>query len=126
MPKFTFTCNHSCDGPTISYVTNQETLHDVLSDITDFLRGAGYVIDGTLDVVHDDCSVIEDTAFDINLHTMNSSSFYNDDIVSITGACVDTITLDDGTTLTIPPSNLELDLDECKHSDYYYDINRNR
>lgn len=121
MPKFTFTCSHGYDGPKITYETNKETLSDLLEDITEFLRGAGYSIDGVLDIV-DDCFTIEDiTVPNINLDTMNCSSFYTDDIISITGACTDSITLDSGVDLTLSTSG-----SANANSDYYYDINRNQ
>ena len=57
IPKFTFTCEHEhpikkdVNISTITYESNREYLGDILEDSRDFLRGCGFQIDGTLDVV---------------------------------------------------------------------------
>lgn len=58
MPKFKFTCDHSnsfVDEHVITQEFRAESLNDVLENFELFLRGAGYVVDGVLDIVpHDD------------------------------------------------------------------------
>ena len=58
MPKFKFTCDHSnsfVDEHVITQEFRAESLNDVLENFEMFLRGAGYVVDGVLDIVpHDD------------------------------------------------------------------------
>lgn len=74
MPKFKLICDHSCDLDThvVTHEFSADYLPDVLLNLDMFLRGAGYVYDGELDIIDD----------------------------------------------TMP--------DDVQHSDYFYDINRNR
>lgn len=56
MPKFTFICDHNDElgsGPVMTLETNQIQLHRVIEDFTLFLRGAGFVFDGELEIVDD-------------------------------------------------------------------------
>lgn len=58
MPKFKFTCDHS-ESLGRELINTQEftavTINDVLENFEMFLRGAGYTIDGVIDIVpHDD------------------------------------------------------------------------
>jgi hypothetical protein len=50
MTKFTLVCDDSCDLDThvVTHEFNAEYLHDVLMNLEQFLRGAGYVFDGQL------------------------------------------------------------------------------
>jgi hypothetical protein len=50
MTKFTLVCDHSCDLDThvVTHEFNAEYLPDVLMNLEQFLRGAGYVFDGQL------------------------------------------------------------------------------
>lgn len=54
MPKFTFICDHNDTlgpGPVITVETERLFLDEVLFDIQDFLKGAGFVFDGELQIV---------------------------------------------------------------------------
>ena len=55
MAKYTFTCQHFTlrDRPIdkITYEIEVDTLHELLAGIENFLKGSGFVFDGTLDVV---------------------------------------------------------------------------
>lgn len=54
MPKFTFVCDHNDElgsGPKVTLETERLFLDDVLFDIQDFLKGAGFVFDGELCIV---------------------------------------------------------------------------
>ena len=56
MPKFTLTCQHTSMWTNQSTCKNThefevETLNEVLENFEMFLRGAGYVFDGVIDVV---------------------------------------------------------------------------
>lgn len=54
MPKFTFICSHADEhesGPVVTYETERLFLDDVLFDLQDFLKGAGFVFDGELQIV---------------------------------------------------------------------------
>lgn len=56
MPKFTFICDHNDSlgsGPIMTLETDQIQLHRVLEDFSLFLRGAGFVFDGELEIVDD-------------------------------------------------------------------------
>ena len=52
MPKFTLVCDHSCDLDThvITHEFDADYLPDVLLNLEQFLRGAGYVFDGVLTI----------------------------------------------------------------------------
>lgn len=52
MPKFFFTCEHS-DKETITLQTEANDLNELLSSLENFLRGSGYSIDGTLNIIKD-------------------------------------------------------------------------
>lgn len=54
MPKFTFICDHNDTlgpGPVITVETERIFLDEVLFDIQDFLKGAGFVFDGELTII---------------------------------------------------------------------------
>lgn len=56
MPKFTFICDHNDSigsGPVITYETERLFIDDVLFDFQDFLKGCGFVFDGTIQVAED-------------------------------------------------------------------------
>jgi hypothetical protein len=55
MTKFTLVCDHSCDLDThvVTNTFNADYLPDVLMNIEQFLRGAGYYFDGKLEIVED-------------------------------------------------------------------------
>jgi hypothetical protein len=52
MTKFTLVCDHSCDLDThvVTHEFNAEYLPDVLMNLEQFLRGAGYIFDGNLTI----------------------------------------------------------------------------
>jgi hypothetical protein len=52
MTKFTLVCDHSCDLDThvVTHEFNAEYLPDVLMNLEQFLRGAGYIFDGQLTI----------------------------------------------------------------------------
>ncbi len=56
MTKFTLVCDHSCDLDThvVTHEFNAEYLPDVLMNIEQFLRGAGYIFDGVLEITNPD------------------------------------------------------------------------
>lgn len=56
MPKFTLVCDHSCDLDThvVSHQFNADTYWEVIEQFEMFLKGAGYVFDGQLDLVDPD------------------------------------------------------------------------
>ncbi len=54
MPKFKLICDHSnsfVDEQAITYDFKAEYLPDVLQNIELFLKGAGFIFDGVLDIV---------------------------------------------------------------------------
>ena len=55
MPKFKLICDHSCDLDThvVTHEFTADYLPDVLLNIDMFLRGAGYIFDGQVEVVED-------------------------------------------------------------------------
>jgi hypothetical protein len=61
MSKFTFICDHdNIHGEvnsTVTFMTNKEYLPEILEDFELFLRGAGFVFDGMIDIVEPDYSV---------------------------------------------------------------------
>lgn len=56
MPKFTLVCDHSCDLDThvVTHTFTAEHLDEVVMNMQEFLRGAGYYFDGELMVC--DCN----------------------------------------------------------------------
>lgn len=56
MPNFKLICDHSYDLDThvVTHEFNAEYLPDVLDNIRMFLQGAGYVIDGVIDIIPND------------------------------------------------------------------------
>jgi len=52
MPKFKLICDHSYDLEThvVTHEFNSEYLPDVLLNLEQFLRGAGYAFDGVLTI----------------------------------------------------------------------------
>jgi hypothetical protein len=73
MPKFTFICDHNDnigDGPVITYETERLFIDDVLFDFQDFLKGCGFVFDGTVQVVEDDVD-LEPTDDEVGHNVMN-------------------------------------------------------
>ena len=55
MPKFTLICDHSCDLDTDirTHTFKAEYLPEVLEHVEYFLKGAGYIFDGVVDIVDD-------------------------------------------------------------------------
>lgn len=51
--KFKFVCEHE-EGDTVTHEFDKVLLSDVLMRMQDFLKGCGYVFDGTLDIIEDD------------------------------------------------------------------------
>ena len=56
MPKFTLICDHSnnLDTHVVKHEFTSEHIYDVLDNFQMFLKGAGYVFDGDIDIVTDD------------------------------------------------------------------------
>jgi hypothetical protein len=52
MPKFKLICDHSCDLDThvVTHEFNADYLPEVIMNLDMFLKGAGYVYDGELDI----------------------------------------------------------------------------
>lgn len=69
MPKFTFICEHrdfntyDLDSKNI-LETNKESLYDVIEEFERFLKGAGFVFDGQLDIVSEEAETIKQQAND--------------------------------------------------------------
>ena len=55
MPRFKLICDHSCDLDThvVTHEFNADYLPDVLMNIEMFLKGAGYIFDGQVDIIED-------------------------------------------------------------------------
>lgn len=53
MAKFKLICDHSCDLDThvVTHEFNAEYLPDVIQNIDMFLKGAGYIYNGELDII---------------------------------------------------------------------------
>jgi hypothetical protein len=51
--KFKLICEYE-EGDVVSHEFQKVTLNDVLMRMQDFLKGCGYVFDGTLDIVPED------------------------------------------------------------------------
>ena len=51
--KFKLICEYE-EGDLVTHEFNKELLSDVLMRMQDFLKGCGYVFDGTLDIVPDE------------------------------------------------------------------------
>ena len=56
MPKFKFECQHE-SGEKITYESDKIYIFDVLEDFQNFLKGAGFIFDGVIDVVKDTVEV---------------------------------------------------------------------
>lgn len=56
MPRFTLICDHSNDLDThiVTHEFNAEHLYDVVDNIDMFLKGAGYVYKGNLELVEEE------------------------------------------------------------------------
>lgn len=85
MTKFVFT-SESFDGTVLTMEFEKEQLNDVLEQFEMFLRGTGFVFDGTLDFLKDDVKIdpppftihdSKDYEFEINLAD-GAYDFYND------------------------------------------------
>ena len=71
MPKFTLICDHSnsLDTDVRTHTFKSEYLPDVLEHIEYFLKGAGYIFDGVIDIVPVDdgaCEPCDDAACPCN------------------------------------------------------------
>ena len=76
MPKFKLICDHSCDLDThiVTHEFTADYLPEVLLNIDMFLKGAGYVYDGEVDIVNQphttcddkECEQHSDHFYDIN------------------------------------------------------------
>lgn len=116
MPKITFVCEHPSlldsnrNLAKITYESNREYLYDIIEDFEDFLRGAGFVVDGKLEIV-EESTTVEPT------------------ITIKQGNTVDTVTLDNGDVLTFPNMNqydttMKIDTTYLSPNDFSIDINR--
>ena len=63
--KFKLVCEYE-EGDVITHEFNKVLLSDVLMRMQDFLKGCGFVFDGTLDIVSDEemCPQIDSEEFD--------------------------------------------------------------
>lgn len=103
MPKFVFTCEHKdlwsnnqvCKN---THEFETETLNEVLENFEMFLRGAGYIFDGVIDVVPTEENYPEYA--DHNIHNIHE---YNKD-----------------------PDEIVPTINETEHSEYYWDTERNK
>ena len=57
MSRFTFKYESDWDNTTVKMVADADSLNDALGVFESFLRGAGYVVDGVLDVVPEEDEV---------------------------------------------------------------------
>jgi hypothetical protein len=55
MPKLKFECQHM-SGEKITYESDKEYLFDILEDFQNFLKGAGFVFDGVVDIIKENPS----------------------------------------------------------------------
>ena len=55
MPRFKLICDHSCDLDThvVTHEFSAEYLPEVITNIDMFLKGAGYIYDGYVDILED-------------------------------------------------------------------------
>ena len=55
MPRFKLICDHSCDLDThvVTHEFSAEYLPEVIQNIDMFLKGAGYIYDGYVDILED-------------------------------------------------------------------------
>ena len=53
MPRFKLICDHSCDLDThvVTHEFSAEYLPEVITNIDMFLKGAGYIYDGQVDII---------------------------------------------------------------------------
>lgn len=77
--KFTLICEHE-EGDVVTHEFEKEFLNDVLNRMHDFLKGCGYVFDGTLDIVPEEemFSTIEHAEKELNEE--EKKSYRNSDI----------------------------------------------
>ena len=57
--KFKLICEHE-EGDVITHEFNKVLLSDVMMRVQDFLKGCGFVFDGTLDIVEEETFVESD------------------------------------------------------------------
>lgn len=116
MPKITFVCEHPSlldstqNLAKITYESNREYLYDIIEDFEDFLRGAGFIVDGKLEIVE-------------------SSEPAEPTITISAGNAFDTVTLDNGDVLTFPNMNqydttVKVNTSYVSPNDFSIDINR--
>lgn len=55
--KFKLICEHE-EGDVVTHEFEKEFLNDVLDRMHDFLKGCGYVFDGTVDIVEEETTPI--------------------------------------------------------------------
>jgi hypothetical protein len=83
MNKYTFVYEHT-DIFTEKLVTkltmetHADSLNSILEEFENFLKGAGFVIDGRLDVVSDDYKFDDEYEFDDETDDDNSDDIWND------------------------------------------------
>lgn len=56
--KFKLICEHE-EGDVITHEFNKVFLSDVVERMQDFLKGCGFVFDGTLDIVEEEQEIVE-------------------------------------------------------------------
>lgn len=59
MSKYTFTCEH-WDGSKVTFEKDADALSDVLESFEFFLKGAGFYLDGQVDIVPEETTTVFD------------------------------------------------------------------
>ena len=70
MPRFKLICDHSCDLDThvVTHEFSADYLPEVLQNIDMFLKGAGYIYDGFVDVLEPEEHIQVNTGYQPNQH----------------------------------------------------------
>jgi hypothetical protein len=119
MPKFTFICEDDPMPFSTGVVTKRTIefdavqLNDVVSEFELFLRGAGFNLDGTLDFISDD-------------DYGSGPEWYNEDYETIIEIDHSLDSLNDDWPLHGAGSDVEFGGAGNIHSQYYFDLERNK
>jgi hypothetical protein len=76
MSKFTFTCTIEDRVNTLSFEAESHDM--VIANMTDFLRGCGYIFDGYLDIVPDEFAPTYTANFEVSTVEDNSADVHNE------------------------------------------------
>lgn len=102
--KFTFIAEHD-SGEKITYESEKEFLHDVVSDFELFLRGCGFYFDGVLDFVDEP----KYDAFEGASEALDNLDTYWRNAVN-----------------TQPVVNTDINIDSTIHTEEFFNTERNR